>query len=103
MTACWVLARRSHRGRFPPTTESPPLPDTQARARAFCSIHSWFGGSGRAAEADEGTDSGPELAWASHASRFAVGRDWAACENVTGWARLLPAPDADFAAEPLLV
>ena len=41
--------------------------------------------------------------WRSHASRFAVGRDWAAWENVTRWARLLPAPDADFAAEPLLV
>ena len=68
--------------------ERPPRPDTNARARAFCSLHPWAA-----------TRQSSE--WADHAARMAIGRDWAAWEAAA--ADLMPAPDADLADEPLLV
>ncbi|KAL1511095.1 hypothetical protein AB1Y20_005917 [Prymnesium parvum] len=85
-----------HRGAAPSFPESPPLPDTLARSRQFCSIHAWYGGGGRATGAASSS-------WRQHAPRFAIGRDWAMWENLTRQAHLLPAPDADLAADPLLV
>lgn len=47
----------------------PPRPDTNFRARAFCSVHPWVSALQSAA-------------WEAHAARFAIGRDWAAWEAV---------------------
>ena len=68
--------------------ERPPLPDTNARARQFCSLHPWAA-------------SLRSTAWDDHAARMAIGRDWVAWEEASR--ELLPAPDADVADDPLLV
>ena len=79
-----------HRGAAGDSTaaERPPLPDTNARARQFCSLHPWAA-------------SLRSAAWDEHAARMAIGRDWAAWEEASR--EMLPAPDADVADDPLLV
>ena len=59
--------------------ERPPRPDTNMRARQFCSLHPWVA-------------SERSVVWGEHAARMAIGRDWAAWEAAT--AAFLPAPDA---------
>lgn len=70
--------------------ERPPRPDTNARARFFCSVHPW-------ARTLRST------AYDEHAARWAIGRDWAAWEESVGDLRLMPSPDADLADDALLV
>jgi len=67
-----------------------PRPDTNFRARAFCSVHPWAAAL-------------RSPAYEEHAARLAIGRDWAAWEAVSAELRLTPAPDADLADDPLLV
>lgn len=93
-----------HRGRWPATPESPPTPDTASRGRVFCSMHPWVGPGGtESGGAAEWGGAGWGAEWGAHSPRFAVGRSWAAWDNLTRSAGLLPAPDADFAAEPMQV
>ena len=82
----WYSDNRGAAGAGP--AERPPLVDTLARARLFCSLHPFAA-----------TLRSP--AWDEHAPRMAVGRDWAAWEVAS--AELLPAPDADLADDPLVL
>lgn len=91
----YLVPFSDHRGVVPPTQiaarfERPPRPDTNARARLFCSLQPWLSTLGSALHAE-------------HAARFAIGRDWAAWEHLVLELSLLPAPDADLADDPLLV
>jgi hypothetical protein len=52
---------------FARLAERAPRPDTNGRARQFCSLHPW-------ASALSSTG------WTEHAARMAIGRDWAAWE-----------------------
>ena len=84
-----------HRGRAHPSDaksaiERAPRVDTNSRARLFCSLHP-YAGTLRAA------------AWDDGAARFAIGRSWAEWEAVVAQLELMPAPDADFADDPMLV
>ena len=84
--AIWYSDNRGAAGAGP--AERPPLVDTLARARLFCSLHPFAA-----------TLRSP--AWDEHAPRMAVGRDWAAWEVAS--AELLPVPDADLADDPLVL
>ena len=80
-----------HRGRaHAAASERPPRPDTNFRARAFCSLAPWVA-------------TLKSTAWDAHAARFAIGRDWAAWEAVVDELDLLPGPDVDLADDPMLV
>ena len=80
-----------HRGRSPTLDiQRKPAVDTMARARSFCSVQPWAASLGSST-------------WRAHGPRMAIGRDWAAWEQVAAAEELLPAPDADLADDPLLV
>lgn len=73
-------------------TDRPPRPDTNYRARAFCSVHPWA-----AALRSSTYEHAP-------VGRWAIGRDWASWERLAiGELSLMPAADADLADDPLLV
>ena len=81
-----------HRGHSPTLDiERSPHVDTHARARSYCSMHSWVSKLLKIG------------AWETHGPRMAIGRDWQAWEELIAKEELLPAPDSDLADDPLLV
>ena len=94
----WYADHRGKSSNPDTAAERPPRPDTNHRARLFCSLHPWV-----AALHPPLPPSSPS-GWQQWAARFAIGRSWADWEKVAiNELSLLPGPDADFSDDPLLV